>query len=112
MRYHEGSNWQAKKEDEGKPLYESVPKPIQEKILSAASNWNEDIEPHIARGMLKGYLLAKQELDDKDAEIGRLKSICLKLWDEEVAGNKDMKRICSPEVLAEHRADFMKRYSL
>lgn len=24
MSYHEGSNWQAKKEDEGKPLYEKA----------------------------------------------------------------------------------------
>lgn len=29
MSYHEGSNWQAKKEDEKKPLYQpSVPKPV------------------------------------------------------------------------------------
>jgi hypothetical protein len=24
MSYHEGSNWQAKKEDEGKPLYDNT----------------------------------------------------------------------------------------
>lgn len=28
MSYHDGSNWQAKKEDEGKPLYD---KPMEKK---------------------------------------------------------------------------------
>lgn len=35
MSYHEGSNWQARKEDEGKPLYDNKPKKKIESPLDA-----------------------------------------------------------------------------
>ncbi len=34
MSYHEGSNWQAKKEDESKPLYEVAKNALQVEIKS------------------------------------------------------------------------------
>lgn len=46
MSYHEGSNWQSRKEDEGKPLYEkepAIPIPKEDDL------WNEAIEFYLKR---------------------------------------------------------------
>ena len=65
MSAWEGSNWQARKEDAGKPLFgeekrrhPDIPEKDLQKMERAADVWNEEIRSHIFKGMLKGYLIA------------------------------------------------------
>lgn len=71
MSSWEGSNYQAKREDAGKPLFEKeIPRhpkiPIEDaaKIWQESEQWNDDIRPHYFDGMNEGYLLAKKGLHD------------------------------------------------
>jgi hypothetical protein len=61
MSYHEGSNWQAKKEDQGKPLYENKAASQPPAVRGA-----EDIDP-TSQNMTTGMLWAKY-VDVKDAD--------------------------------------------
>lgn len=60
MSYHEGSNWQARREDEGRTLYDNIPIAIQKKMEERAAAWNEATSPYILRGIVIGYNMALQ----------------------------------------------------
>lgn len=59
MSYHEGSNWQAKKEDAGKPLYENKPSGPPSPVGEAGKG----ILPHISGNILTRDGLSEEWLN-------------------------------------------------
>lgn len=66
MSAWEGSGYQAKREDEGKPLFDkeipdwpSIPEADMKIIWERSCVWNDDLRPHFFKGMCLGYLLCK-----------------------------------------------------
>lgn len=59
MSYHEGSNWQARKEDEGKPLYENEGKLKVEKKEPEKKFFIDEISPMIKAVINKEMSISK-----------------------------------------------------
>lgn len=59
MSYHEGSNWQARKEDEGKPLYENEGKLKVEQKEPEKKFFIDEISPMIKAVINKEMSISK-----------------------------------------------------
>lgn len=77
---------------------------------SKAKFWTRGDDHAAGLEMERDYY--KAGLDDKDKEIERLKALCLKLWDDEVATNPIIMKHVPAEEMLRHRMNFIKDYNL